>query len=85
MNTRAAIISKALILVLFASLAPDVYGTTFKCYQGETETCQYGSNNSIVHLRDHTFYCSGDGQPACCASIAVSPSLLGSSPGVFGN
>ncbi|KAI9620722.1 hypothetical protein H4Q26_013389 [Puccinia striiformis f. sp. tritici PST-130] len=70
MNTRAAIISKALILVLFASLAPDVYGTTFKCYQGETETCQYGSNNSIVHLRDHTFYCSGDGQPACCASIA---------------
>ncbi|KAH9453581.1 hypothetical protein Pst134EA_024449 [Puccinia striiformis f. sp. tritici] len=75
MNSRVAMISKALILVFSASLASDVYATTFKCDAGQTETCQYGSNNSIVRLRNHTFYCSGDGEPACCASIAVSPTF----------
>ncbi|KAH9453602.1 hypothetical protein Pst134EA_024470 [Puccinia striiformis f. sp. tritici] len=66
MNSLVAMISKALILVLYASLAPDVYATVFKCPFGQTETCQDGS---IVRLPNYTFYCNG-GTPMCCAVIA---------------
>ncbi|KAI9624119.1 hypothetical protein H4Q26_016982 [Puccinia striiformis f. sp. tritici PST-130] len=79
MNSLVAMISKALILVLYASLAPDVYATVFKCPFGQTETCQDGSSECIanthphksliVRLPNYTFYCNG-GTPMCCAVIA---------------
>ncbi|KNE92074.1 hypothetical protein PSTG_14549 [Puccinia striiformis f. sp. tritici PST-78] len=71
MNSRVAMISKALILVFSASLASDVYATTFKCDAGQTETCQYGSSECIATTHPH----NSDNHPPETTRLSVSATI----------